>query len=91
MKHNSFSINKFGRMLSYYLKYNGISQNQLAEMLGKSQQCISRWINGEREPRLDYVLFTCQILKKSPNELLGFNDISDAEFEKYASGSKSKK
>lgn len=78
-------------MLSYYLKYNGISQNQLAEMLGKSQQCISRWINGEREPRLDYVLFTCQILKKSPNELLGFNDISDAEFEKYASGSKSKK
>ncbi len=91
MQHNSFSINKFGKMLSFYMKHNGISQNQLAEMLGKSQQCISRWINGEREPRLDDVLFTCQILGKDPNELLGFNDISDAEYEKYANDCKSKK
>lgn len=68
-------LNKFGEKLAYYLSVKGWSQQQLADKLGTTQQCISRWIKGNREPSLDVLLSICYIFEESPNELLGFSEI----------------
>ena len=83
MKQSTAKLNKFGEKLAYILTVKEWSQKQLAEILGTSQQCISRWVNGNREPSLDDVLLVCNILDEDPNELLGFNDITPNEFKKF--------
>lgn len=77
-------INKLGEKLKYYLTLKGWSQQQLADKLGTTQQCISRWINGSREPSLDDILILCHIFGEDPGELLGFNDIPSDELAKFA-------
>lgn len=83
MKQSTAKLNKFGEKLAYILTVNEWSQKQLAEILGTSQQCISRWVNGNREPSLDDVLLVCNILDEDPNELLGFNDIPAECYNNY--------
>ncbi len=65
------------------LSVKGWSQQQLAEKLPTSQPCISRWINGNREPILDEVLLICRIFDEDPNEMLGFNDMSGEDLDNY--------
>ncbi len=79
----SYKLNKFGEKLRYLLTVKEWSQQQLANKLGTTQQCISRWINGNREPSLDDVLLVCHYLDEDPNEILGFNDISPEEYSKF--------
>ncbi len=76
-------LNKLGEKLKYLLAVNEYTQQQLADKLGTTQQCISRWINGNREPSIDDILLICYFLNEDPNELLGFNDISQDEFKKF--------
>ncbi len=84
----SCKLNKFGEKLAYYLSLKNLPQQRLADMLCTSQQSISRWINGITEPDLDAILLICRALDEDPNELLGYNDISDAEFTKFGDGFK---
>lgn len=79
----SYKLNKFGEKLRYLLTVKEWSQQQLANKLGTTQQCISRWINGNREPSLDDVLLVCHYLDEDPNEILGFNDIPPEEYSKF--------
>lgn len=81
MKQSAPKLNKVGEKLAYYLSVKGLSQRQLAEKLGITQQCISRWILGNREPSLDDVILMCHILGEEPTELLGYNDIDKAELD----------
>ena len=83
MKQSTAKLNKFGEKLAYILTVKEWSQKQLAEILGTSQQCISRWVNGNREPSLDDVLLVCNILDEDPNELLGFNYIPAECYNNY--------
>lgn len=83
MQTTSCKVNKFGEKLGYMLSVKGWSQQQLADKLHTSQQCISRWINGNREPSLDDVLLICRIFDEDPNEMLGFNDLSGEELDNY--------
>ena len=83
MKQSTAKLNKFGEKLAYILTVKEWSQKQLAEILGTSQQCIIRWVNGNREPSLDDVLLVCNILDEDPNELLGFNDIPAECYNNY--------
>lgn len=53
-------------MLKEYRKRNNYSQSALAVELGVSQQAISHWENGEREPPIEMLiklsdLFGCTI------------------------------
>lgn len=65
---------KFKENLKLALQNNGLSQAQLAEKLGTTQQTVSRWINGVNEPDLSTLLIICKILNETPNSLLGLED-----------------
>ena len=68
---------QFGNNLKTALSVSVISQKELADKLGTTQQTISRWINGINEPDLATLLNICIILNETPNSLLGFNDIKN--------------
>lgn len=75
MHKSSQGLNLFAEKLAYFLSVKGWSQKEFADKLGTTQQCISRWINGNREPSLDDILLACFYLEEDPNELLGYNDL----------------
>ena len=64
----------FKENLKTALQNNGLSQAQLAEKLGTTQQTVSRWINGINEPDFTTLLEICKILNETPNSLLGLED-----------------
>lgn len=51
-------------------KAAGITQKELAEILGVRQKDISRWENGERTPNLEAFSGICKALKTSADTLL---------------------
>ncbi len=69
MKNQNFQNN-----LSHALKASKLSQTQLAEKLGTTQQTVSRWLNGINEPDLSMLVEICKILNETPNSLLSFNE-----------------
>ncbi len=50
----------------------GLTQAQLAEMLGKSDNVITNWEKGTNRPDADMIEKLCNILNISPNELLNW-------------------
>ena len=48
-------MNVFGENLRRIRKARGISQEELARLLGTSKQVISRYENGQRSPKLSTV------------------------------------
>ena len=48
---------------------HGLTQHQLAKMIGTTQAMISSWERGEIDPSSYYRAQLCTILKKSPEEL----------------------
>ena len=48
--------NKFGKRLMELRQEKGISQKQLAEVLGVFQQSINRWENGKIKPGMDNII-----------------------------------
>jgi len=52
----------------------GLSQRELGEKLGFSNQTISAWEAGKREPSLDYVKQLADFFKVSADFLLGMSD-----------------
>lgn len=51
-------------------KAAGITQKELAEMIGVQQKDISRWENGERTPGIETFSNICKALKASADTLL---------------------
>ncbi len=51
-------------------KAAGITQKELAEVLGVYQKDISRWENGERTPSIETFANICKALKTSADTLL---------------------
>lgn len=45
----------FGKMIDYYRKKNGFTMEELGSRLGKTKSTISRWISGERYPKIEEV------------------------------------
>ena len=61
----------------------GISQEQLAEILGVSRQSISKWEMGQMLPQIDKVLRLSEFFNVSTDELLRENlDIPKLSVEK---------
>lgn len=85
----------FNQQLAVLRKARGISQENLAEMLGVSRQAVSKWETGETQPEMANLITLCSILEVSPNQLMGYEDDSKAapeqETGKAASGKPSKK
>ncbi len=65
---------KFSENLRLALLENKMSQEKLAKKLNTSQATISRWVKGVNQPDFDILLLICEILDRTPNELLGWDD-----------------
>lgn len=82
MKKSEVKINRFSANLKDALSGKW-TQKRLAKKLGTTQQCVSRWVNGDREPSIDDIILICHFLNEDPSDLIGFNDISPDEFKKF--------
>ena len=76
-------INKFGEKFAEALKAKELTQEQLANKIGTTQQTISRWINNQREPSIDDILLICHFLDEDPNEIIGYNETTAHTFEAW--------
>ena len=56
------------------IKNCGMTQSQLAKVLGVSQSCIAHYIKGDIMPALDTFANLCAILDESADNLLGLQD-----------------
>ena len=68
----------FGENLYTIRKKNGLSQEDLAEMLGVSRQAVSKWELGEGYPEVDKLLILSQKLNVSLDSLMGNDIVSDS-------------
>ena len=57
-----------------YRKFRGITQQQLADALGRTKAVISTWENGLHSPDLESCEKMCRIFSVSPNELFGWEE-----------------
>jgi len=51
-----------------------LTQKELAEKMGITQDSISLWEGGKRVPDTQYVIMLCKILEISSDYLLGLTD-----------------
>lgn len=61
----------FGRRLQQVRKAAGLSQEQLAELVGMSRQAVSKWETDQAAPDIDKLALLCGVLGVSADELLG--------------------
>lgn len=64
------------RMFKYERERCGLTQNALAEQLGVSQQTISKYENGSREPDLENLIRMAKIFHVTTDYLLGISEES---------------
>ena len=69
-----------GKMIKFYRKENGLTQGELAEMIGVSTQAISKWETEAGMPDISQLVPLATILNVSTDKLLGLDhDRSDEE------------
>ena len=59
-----------GEKIARLRKGNGLSQEQLAEMLGISRQTVSKWENGTSDPSTSNLLALAKLYDVSAEEIL---------------------
>lgn len=69
----------FGRRLQQVRKAAGLSQEQLAELVGMSRQAVSKWETDQAAPDVDKLALLCGVLGVSADELLGRDAPSQPE------------
>lgn len=62
------------RMFKQERERNGLTQSELAELLGVSQQTISKYENGSREPDLENLIRMSKIFHVTTDYLLGVSE-----------------
>lgn len=65
---------KLHENIKNFRTFRQITQQELADMLGKSKSVISNWERGENSPDLDSCEQMCKIFKVTPNELFGWEE-----------------
>lgn len=73
---------EIGKRIRKYREACGISQKQLAEKLGISNNRVSNWEQGINRPDADILADICRALNISPSELLNVRLSSDELNEK---------
>ena len=64
----------FGKRLAELRKKHGMSQQDFGDMLGISQNQVSRYERGENEPTAPVLIQVSRIFGTTPNYLLGLTD-----------------
>ena len=73
------TMSEFSRNLINLLYSRGITQRQLAEAIGISEQSVSRYITGNREPSIRIFSDIADFFGVSMDFLIGKNDVDDDE------------
>ena len=69
-----------GKIISYQLEKNNLTQKYLAWKLGVTESAMSRWCKGEREPRGSIVYKMSKIFGCTMDELMeGTDGISNIQ------------
>lgn len=63
-----------GNKLAALLKERGMSQKELAEAACLTPASVSRYVNGEREPRALTVVALADVLGVKPSDIIGTSD-----------------
>lgn len=64
-------MKNLGETIKYYRLEKGLTQPELAKLVGVSKGMISIWENNVNEPKASYVKELCTHLEISANVLLG--------------------
>lgn len=75
---------KIGNFIALLRKEKGLTQVQLADMIGVSDKTISKWERGNGLPDVSLMLPLCDALGINVNELLTGERIADADYKKKA-------
>lgn len=67
----AISKHKFGSNLAYYLDKNGETQVSLAQALNVTKQAVSRWVLGDRFPRVEMINAIADHFGVTPEDILG--------------------
>ncbi len=68
-------MKKISEALKYQREINGYSQSQVARETGISQQNISYWENGKKEPSITFCIKLANFYGVSLDELVGRDTI----------------
>jgi transcriptional regulator with XRE-family HTH domain len=66
---------EFGARLRKARDDKRITQDQIAEVCGKSRNAVSNWENGINFPEVEHLHLTCRLLETSSDELLGLKGV----------------
>ncbi|MBE6691878.1 MAG: helix-turn-helix domain-containing protein [Ruminococcaceae bacterium] len=75
---------KIGRFIAERRKAKGLTQMQLAEMLGITDRAVSKWENGKSMPDCSIMLELCEILQINVNDLLNGEVVFMEDYNKKA-------
>lgn len=64
------SAKDMGNAIRTRLEENGMMQKELAEKMGSTESSVSKWISGERIPRLDNFFVLAKVLGVESSELI---------------------
>lgn len=71
-------MSKFSNNLKYLLSEHSISQQQLADAIGISQQTVSRYANGITEPDIESIIKLASFFHCTTDFILGVDDGQNA-------------
>lgn len=60
----------FNDKVKYLMQQNGISQKELSELTGITEASVSRYLSGERTPRIDIIINFAKALKVDVDYLI---------------------
>jgi len=60
--------------LRFYRESLGLTQPELAKMIGKSFRTVQSWEREESYPNAEAVWRLCELFNTDPNDLLGWNE-----------------
>ena len=73
---------EIGSRIRKYRDLRGLSQKQLAEMIGVSNSRVSNWEQGINRPDANILAAICNVLDVSPSDMLDIRTSSDNITEK---------
>lgn len=76
-----FNLEKFSYRLIVLMEEYNMTQIQLAKKIGTSNVTISRYLSGERVPRLEVIARIANVFHVSVDYLLGLSDTKEKQLE----------